>query len=119
MYISLAADGSYTVTAREHMGVWVGEHGSWSESGSRITFTPKKVGAAQYVAEEVSYKKRTFLSWKGNSGPSIQIPIEEIKRDLDKEPKALPPYVFFEISATVYQQETQLPYPFKTISRPH
>ncbi len=114
MYIALASDGSYTVTAREHMGVWVEESGRWSESGRRITFSPKKSGASSYVAEEVTYKNRTFLSLTGDTGPSIAVPLEEIERDLDQDTKTLPPYVFFAISASDYHRETKLSYPFRT-----
>jgi hypothetical protein len=113
-YVVLAPDGSYTLTGREHMGVSVEESGGWRKSGTRITFTPKKPGKSPYAAEEVTYKSRTFLSLEGDSGPSIAVPVKEIERDLDKKPKSLPLYVFFEISATVYQQETEQPYPFRT-----
>jgi hypothetical protein len=112
-YIALAPDGSYTLTGLEHMGVSVEESGRWSKSEKRITFTPKKSAKSPYTAEEVTYKQRTFLSLEGDSGPSIPVPINEIERDLDKRPKTLPPYVFFEISATVYQQETKQQYPFR------
>jgi len=114
MYIALTSDGSYTVTAREHMGVWVEESGQWSEFGTLITFRPKKSGASSYIAEEVTYQNRTFLSLKGDSGPSITVPTEEIERDLDKDTKALPPYVFFAITAANYQRDTKLAYPFHT-----
>jgi len=112
MYIALASDGSYTVTAREHMGVSVEESGRWSKSGTRITFSPKKSGASPYSAEEVTYKSRTFLSLEGDSGPSIAVPIKDVERDLDKETKTPPPYVFFAVSAAVYQRDIKLPYPF-------
>lgn len=114
MYIALASIGSYTVTAREHMGVWLEESGRWSKSGTRITFSPKKSGASSSTAEEITYKGRTFLSLKDDLGPSIAVPIEEIERDLDKETKALPPYVFFAVSHAVYQRDIKLPYPFRT-----
>ena len=112
MYIALASDGAYTVTAREHMGVWVEEFGRWSKSGTRITFSPKKSGASSYTAEEVTYKSRTFLSLKGDSGPSIAVPVEEVERDLDKDTTTLPPYVFFAVSTAVYQRDIKLAYPF-------
>ncbi len=112
LYIALASDGSYTVTAREHMGVWVEQSGRWSKSGTRITFSPKKSGASPYAAEEVTYKSRTFLSLVGDSGPSIAVPIEEIERDLDKETQMLPPCLFFAVSAAVYERDIKLPYAF-------
>ena len=116
-YIAFAADGSYTLTGREHMGVSVDESGGWSKSGTRITFTPKKPGRSPYTAEEVTYKRHTFLSLEDDSGPSIAVPVKEIERDLDAKPKVLPPYVFFEVSATVFQQGTKQPYPFRYSSR--
>jgi hypothetical protein len=117
MYIALAPDGSYAVTAREHMFVRVEETGRWSKTGSRIVFIPKKSGASPYNAEEVSYKRHIFLALEGDTGPSIAVPIAEIKQSLDQNPKELPIYVFFEISATVYEQETKQTYPFH--SRPN
>jgi hypothetical protein len=114
MYIALAPDGSYAVTAREHMFVRVEQAGRWSRAGSQIVFIPKKSGAAPYKAEEVSYKGRIFLALEGDAGPSIAVPITEIKQSLDENPKELPLYVFFEISGTVYKQETKQTYPFHT-----
>src|SRR6266404_7240106 len=107
MYIALAPDGRYAVTAREHMFVRVEESGRWSKTGSRIVFIPKKSGASPYSAEEVSYMSRIFLALEGDAGPSIAVPIAEIKQGLDQNPKESPLYVFFEISGTVYEQETK------------
>lgn len=117
-YIALASEGSYEITAREHMGVWVDESGRWSKSGTRITFSPKKSGAPSYCALEFIYKNRTFLSLEGDSGPSMAIPTEQIERNLDKDSKALPPYVFFAISAADYKRETNLSYPFHAAGSP-
>lgn len=114
IYIALAPDGSYAVTAREHMFVRVNESGRLSKKGSRIVFSPKKSGAAPYNAEEVSYEGRIFLALEGDAGPSIAVPTAEIKRSLDQSPKELPLYVFFEISSTLYEQEIKLTYPLHT-----
>ena len=96
------------------MFVRVEESGRWRKIGSRIVFSPKKSGASPYAAEEVSYKGRIFLALDGDAGPSIAVPIAEIKQSLDKNPKELPMYVFFEISSTLYEQETKQTYPFHT-----
>ena len=114
IYIALAPEGRYAVTAREHMFVRVNESGRWSKKGSRIVFSPKKSGAAPYYAEEVSYEGRIFLALEGDAGPSIAVPIAEIKQSLDQSPKELPLFVFFEISSTLYEQEIRLTYPFHT-----
>jgi hypothetical protein len=112
MYIALSPDGSYAVTDREHMFVRVEESGRWSKTGSRIVFIPKKSGASSYNAEEVSYKGHIFLALEGDAGPSIAVPIAEIKQSLDQDPEELPLYVFFEISRTIYKRETKQTYPF-------
>jgi|SRR5208282_3951337 len=111
-YIALAPDGSYSVTDREHMFVRVEETGRWSNTSSRIKFTPSKSGASPYIAEEVSYRGRIFLALEGEGGPSIAVPIAEIKQSLDKNPNELPMYVFFEISGKAYRQDTKQTYPF-------
>jgi hypothetical protein len=117
MYIALAPDGTYAVTAREHMFVGVEESGRWSKTDSRIVFAPKKSGASPYNTDEVRYKGRIFLALEGDGGPSIAVPIAETKQSLERNPKELPLYVFFEISGTVYEQETKQTYPFR--SRPN
>jgi hypothetical protein len=114
-YIAIAPDGSYAVTAREHMFVRVEESGRWSQTGSRITFSPKKVVTPPYNAEEVSYKGRVFLALEDDRGPSIRVPVAEIEQSLDQNRKELPFYVFFEISGPEYEQETKRTYPFHTL----
>jgi hypothetical protein len=114
MYIALAPDGSYAVTAREHMFVGVEESGRWSKSGSRIAFIPNRSDASPYSAEEVSYKGRIFLALEGDAGPSIAVPIAQIEESLDQNPKGLPPFAFFEVNGIVYEKETKQTYPFHT-----
>lgn len=86
-YIALAPDGNYSVTTREHMYLRVEESCRWNETGSRIAFVPKKPGASPYSAEQVSYKGHAFLAREGEAGPSIAVPIAEIKKSLDQNPK--------------------------------
>ena len=57
-------------------------------------------------------RERTRKVRRGGAGPSIAMPIAVIKQSLDENPKELPPYVFFEISVKVYEQETKQKYPF-------
>lgn len=114
MYVALASNGDYTVTAREHMFVRIEESGRWSKTGSRIAFVPTKSGASTYDAEEASYKGHVFLALEGDNGPSIEVPIAEIKHSLDETPNELPLYVFFEVSRTVYEKETKQTYRFHT-----
>src|SRR5271163_827487 len=85
-YIALAPDGSYAVTAREHMFVRVEGSGRWSKTGSQMVFIPKELRAAPYNPEEVSYKGHIFLALEGDAGPSIPVPTAEIKQSLDQNP---------------------------------
>lgn len=109
-YIRLDSNGTYRVTAREHMFVRVEESGHWKKDGTRIAFTPIDAAKPSYEVEEVSYKNRIFLALKNDDGPSIPVPVEEIKKSLDQQD--LPLYVFFEITAGVYGRETKETYPF-------
>jgi len=111
-YIAFVPDGNYSITTREHMLVRVEESGHWSRTDSRIAFISKKQGAPPYSAEEIGYKGHVFLALEGNAGPSIAVPIAEIKKSLDQNPKVLPLYVFFETSSNVYEKETKQTYPF-------
>jgi hypothetical protein len=113
-YLWLAADHSYCLTGREHMGVWVLESGRWEHSGDGIKFVPKDKKKESYTASEVSHKGRTLLAFSGDGAPGLAIPIEEIKRRIDANPKELPSYVFFEIDRPSYQRETKEAYPFRT-----
>lgn len=113
-YIRLSADGTYTLTGREHMGIWVVESGRWKQSGETIAFVPEDGRNQAYDGAQVTYGKHTFLAFSIEAAPGIVIPVKEIKQRLDFEPNALPPYVFFEITETMYERETQETYPFRT-----
>jgi hypothetical protein len=51
------------------------------------------------------YKGKTFLAWKSENAAEIVVPVEEIQRELDKDPKRPPMYVFLETDGMVYQRE--------------
>jgi len=112
-YIRLAADGTYTITGREHMGLWVYESGRWEVLPDSIRFLPTERGKEAYSGTETKHRQRTFLAFATDAAPSIVIPVDEIKRELDSDPNVLPPYVFFEIEKAVYERETKEPYPFR------
>jgi hypothetical protein len=97
------------------MGISVDESGRWRKSGTRIAFTPAKAGKSPYSAAEVTYRNHTFLSLNDDSGPSIPVPAKETERNLDQNPKTLPPYVFFKVSAETYQRETKRTYAFRAL----
>lgn len=114
-YFRLSSDGTYEITSREHLGVWMSESGRWEKNENALTFTSRKAGRRSYTAHEVSYKGHRFLIFGTEDAPGIVIPEDEVRRRLDAEPKRLPEYVFFEIDKATYQQETSTTYPFRTL----
>jgi hypothetical protein len=113
-YIELATDGTYTTVWREHMGVFVQEQGRWGQKQEVITFAPNG-GKSSYEGAVARYKGKTFLVWKSENAAGIVVPVEETQRELDKDPKRPPMYVFFETDGVVYQRETKEPYPFRYV----
>jgi hypothetical protein len=116
-YLRLAADGTYTVTGREHMGVWIFESGLWEQSGDTITFVPEDRRKERYDGTEVTHNRHKFLAFKTDAAVGSVVPAEETKRRLDSDPSVLPPYVFFEIGKAAYERETKETYPFRTRRR--
>ena len=121
-YLKLGKDGTYQVTAREHMGVELTEEGQWEQQGSVIILRPRvrmrggrlrNASGTSYQGMEVEYKGQTFIAWKSDDAPSIVIPVEDTEQQLDSNPKGLPEYVFFRVPAKTYAQETKEPYPFR------
>ncbi len=121
-YLVIAAGGTYRVIAREHMGVILTEKGQWEQKGAVLTFRPStlmrggkyvKAEGRSYEGTEVEYKGKTFIAWNSEDAAGIVIPVEETKQELDRDPKSLPPYVFFKITAKAYTRETKEPYPFR------
>lgn len=121
-YLKVAACGTYRLMAREHMGVILTEKGQWEQKGAVLTFRPRtlmsggkyiKAEGAHYEGTEVGYKGKTFIAWDSEDAAGIVIPVEDTKQELDSDPKNLPLYVFFKITAKAYARETREPYPFR------
>ena len=75
---------------------------------------PKDGKRESYTGTEASHRGRTFLAFSTEAAPGLAIPVEEIKRRIDADPKTVPPDVFFEIDRTAYERETKATYPFRT-----
>jgi hypothetical protein len=56
----------------------------------------------------------TRLAFSEDAAPGLPMSVEEIKRQIDADPKALPFYVFFEIDRAAYERESKETYPFRT-----
>jgi hypothetical protein len=121
-YLELRRDGVYRVVAREHAGPMQTERGRWRQEGSVIAFTPssqlgrgKTVNFRQesYDGTEEHYKGKTFLTFTSENSAGIVIPSEDTKRQLDGDMSALPLYVFFKTTRSVFAGETKQPYPFR------
>jgi hypothetical protein len=123
-YMKLSGNGSYKITAREHVGAIVTEVGRWQQVGSVITFRPSsamrggrmsETESRSYEASEVEYRGKTFIAFNTEDAAGIAIPIEETKKELDSNPRELPEHVFFKTTARIYSRERKLPYPFRYI----
>lgn len=113
-YIALRSDGTYAITGREHMGVFALESGRWRKKGDRLAFTPSERKKRPYTGSEVAHGKHTFLAFDSEDAPSIVIPIDDTRQQLDSAPDTLPSYVFFEIDRATFERETKQTYPFRT-----
>jgi len=118
-YLALIPDGNYQLVNREHTGVWFVESGAWRRSGTRVELTPRQRDKSPYSGVEVVHRGRPFLAWETEEAPGIVVSADETKRQLDGNPRVLPPYVFFEISKTIHDRETRETYPFRTGRQNH
>jgi len=117
-YLALIPDGSYQIVNREHMGVWFTESGIWNRSGTRIELKPRQPGKSPYSGTEVFHRGRTFLALENAAAPGMTVNVDDTKRQLDRRPRTVPSYVFFEISKAVHDRETRERYPFRTRRAP-
>jgi hypothetical protein len=114
-YFCLAANRTYQLTGREHMGIWALESGRWERSGAAIRFVPADKKKKAYTGTQGSHKGHTFLAFSEDAAPGLAMSVEEIKQGIDGDPKRLPSYVFFEIDRAAYERETKEAYPFRTM----
>jgi hypothetical protein len=112
-YLRLTADGSYEVVLREHMGVFLFDSGRWVDEDGTWRFTPESADKNAFTGRPVSVGKRSFLVWRGDDAPGIEIPEAEVRSDLEKGGGQIPPYVFFEIGRGMFDCEIARTYPFK------
>jgi hypothetical protein len=117
-YIRLAVDGRYKVIDREHMGIFLTDEGRWQQTGAVITFSPTDVKKTSYQATENRHHGKVFLAITSvNASAGIVIPADYTRKVLDAYPNRLPDHVLFEITAKVYDTETQKKYPFHYIGK--
>ena len=117
-YFCLAADHTYHLIGREHMGIWILESGRWEDSGDAIRFVPADEKKTHYRGTRVSHKGHRFLAFTEDAAPGLAMSVDDIKRRIDVDPKTLPSYVFFEIGRGAYERETKETYPFRTRDEP-
>jgi hypothetical protein len=121
-YLWLRADGNYTITSREHVGLFEGERGQWTQRDASLTLTPShrlaegafKPGGKAYGATEVAHGTRRFLAFTAHHAASLPIPVAETLEALKRSPDSVPLYVFFEIDQRTFDEETRRTYPFRT-----
>lgn len=112
-YLLVARTGTYHAWSQEHMGVFDVDEGRWSVRAGNIEFASSRTKGARFSAREGRFKGRTFLIFKGQEAPSIEIPESEIRQELTTDEKATPSYVFFAVSQAVFEGALGDTYPFK------
>ena len=105
-YPCLAADHTYRLTGREHIGVWILESGRWQPSGDAIRFVPPDETKKAYTGNLVNHEGHTFLAFSEDAAPGLAVSVAEIKRRIDGDPRHCPLYVFFEIDKAKYEHES-------------
>jgi hypothetical protein len=112
-YLRVSSIGTYEVIFREHMGIFMMDHGTWSDKEGIWHFASAKKGRGAFTGRVIKMAAHTFIVWTGKDAPISGIPENEIREDLAKDGTQLPSYVFFEISQEIFERETKKRYPFK------
>lgn len=112
-YLHLDTRGAYRLQAREHMGIFLFDEGTWSQKDTTLTFhsrDPKKKSFRATLAEGGNER---FLVWLDEQAPGRKASSAEVVRQLEAAAPQKPPYVFFEISMTTFGADLCGTYPFK------
>lgn len=116
-FLVLDPSGSYQVVSQEHMGVWVTEKGKWAQAEAHITFHTSGSDKKSYRTAVSQYKGKEFLVQLDEDGPTIRMPLEAIRKEIDdaeKEPGTGPPqFVFVRMNSKVTAGDLSKTYPFK------
>jgi hypothetical protein len=106
-FIKLTANGKYLVISRDDFGVSVDDQGTWDQTKDIITFNSTDAQDGPYQGIEVRYKDRVFIAWKAGSSAGLAMPVQNTERELDRDPEAVPPYVYFEIDENAFKHGTK------------
>lgn len=75
---------------------------------------PKDSKIPQYQVTENKHKRKTYLAIiTADAAAGIVIPVEQINKSLDTDPRNLPDHVFFSTTAKTYDTETRQAYSFR------
>ncbi len=113
-YYQFSPDGSYVLTAKEHMGVLPIDGGNWIQaSDGTMTLTSTNATRAARgagVVKPMQYKDKVFLLWPS---VSYKAGLAEVCRFIDAPTNRLPLFNEFMITEEEFRNGVGKPYAFK------
>ncbi len=113
LYWKFDTNGSYVRIAKEHMGVWPLDGGTWNQTSQGvITMTSTNQSGSQKgdTAVAMTYRGRVFLVWPGEMHKRE---LEEMCRQIDLGTNAPLIVYTFMVPAEAFAEGTSKPYAFK------
>ena len=113
-YYQFSPDGTYVLTAKEHMGVWPTDGGNWiqaSDGAMTLTSTnAKRAARGPEVVKPMQYKDKVFLIWPS---VSYKADLAEVVRFIDSPTNSLPLFNELKITEEEFRNGVGKPYAFK------
>lgn len=113
-YYQFSPDGSYVLTAKEHMGVLPIDGGHWIQtSDGTMTLTSTNATRAargEGVVKPMQYRDKVFLLWPS---VSYKAGLVEVCRFIDAPTNRLPLFNEFRITEEEFRNGVGKPYAFK------
>lgn len=113
-YYQFNPDGTYLATAKEHMGVWPVDGGTWIQASDGVmTLTStnsKRAARGPEVVKPMQYRDKVFLVW-----PAVSYKADpaSVCRFIDSPTNALPLFNEFMITEAEFRNGVGKPYAFK------
>jgi hypothetical protein len=112
-YLHLDAHGAYHLRAREHMGIFLFDEGTWSQKDTTLTFQPRDRKKRSYRGVLIETGKERALAWLDDQAPGMKLSAAEVTRQLKDSTPDKVPYVFFVISSATFAADLCGTYPFR------
>ena len=113
-FYQFSPDGTYVLTAKEHMGVWPVDGGKWTQASdgtmTLASTNAKRAARGPQVVKPMEYRDRVFLIWPS---VSYQADLSEVCRFIDSTANKFPLFNEFRISEEAFRNGVSKPYAFK------